>query len=326
MGLQTFYRGTAESGGMESINRMAVELADEAVEFAGELEIGAFDLENGATVLDFGVEHTGGIEAGLLLAEIQTAGLATVQTGVAEIADAPFTHVELACDRPDLALLCSQKAGWELSVDGFEALGSGPARALVAEEAEFRELGYTDAFDLSVLTLESDVLPTEDAAQVIAERAEVNTDGLYLPAYAAASTAGSVSAAARAAEMATFRLFEAGYDPQDIQSVNGRAPVAPVAGDEETAIARQMDALAYGGQVYLTVETDDTEAFEAVPSTASEEHGRPLGDVFDDVEWDFAEVAAGVFGPAQVTVNVVGGPTYALGGTDDAVLASSFGV
>ncbi|GGM55845.1 methenyltetrahydromethanopterin cyclohydrolase [Halarchaeum rubridurum] len=311
---------------MESINRMAVELADEAVEFAGELDVGAFDLENGATVLDFGVEHTGGIEAGLLLAEIQTAGLATVQTGMDTVAGAPVTHVELACDRPDLALLCSQKAGWELSVDGYEALGSGPARALVAEEAEFRELGYTDAFDLSVLTLESDALPTEGVADLIAERAEVNTDGLYLPAYAAASTAGSVSAAARAAEMATFRLFEAGYDPQDVRSVNGRAPVAPVAGDESTAIARGMDALAYGGEVYATVETDDSEAFEAVPSTAGEEYGRPLGEVFDDVEWDFAEVAAGVFGPAQVTVNVVGGPTYALGGTDEEVLAESFGL
>ncbi|MBP2251358.1 methenyltetrahydromethanopterin cyclohydrolase [Halarchaeum solikamskense] len=311
---------------MESINRMAVELADEAVEFAGELDVGAFDLENGATVLDFGVDHAGGIEAGLLLAEIQTAGLATVQTGMADVAGAPFTHVELACDRPDLALLCSQKAGWELSADGFEALGSGPARALVAEEAEFRELGYTDAFDLSVLTLESDDLPDEGVARVIADRAEVNTDGLYLPTYAAGSISGSVSAAARAAEMATFRLFEAGYDPRSIRSVNGRAPVAPVAGDESTAIAREMDALAYGGQVYMTVETDDASAFEAVPSTASEEYERPLGEVFDDVEWDFSEVAAGVFGPAQVTVNVVGGPTYALGRTSEDVLAESFGV
>ncbi|QLC32933.1 methenyltetrahydromethanopterin cyclohydrolase [Halarchaeum sp. CBA1220] len=311
---------------MESINRMAVELADEALEFAGELDIGAFDLENGATVLDFGVEHTGGIEAGLLLAELQTAGLATVQTGMDTVADAPFTFVELACDRPDLALLCSQKAGWEVSVDGFEGLGSGPARALVAEEAEFRELGYTDAFDLTALTLESDVLPDERVAQVVAERAEVNTEGVYLPVYAAGSIAGSVSAAARAAEMAVFRLFEAGYDPQSVLSATSRAPVAPVAGEEETAIARQMDALAYGGEVSLTVAEDDAEAFEAVPSTAGDEHGRPLAGVFDDVEWDFSEVAAGVFGPASVTVNVVGGPTYALGETDEAVLAESFGV
>jgi len=309
---------------MESINRMAIELADEAIEFAAELDVGAFDLENGATVLDFGVEHVGGVEAGLLLAELQTAGLATVQTGMGDVAGAPLTHVELACDRPALALLCSQKAGWELSVDGFEGLGSGPARALVADEAEFRELGYTDAFDLTVLAVESDALPDERVAAVIAERAGVNTEGVYLPTYAAASLAGSVTTAARAAEMAVFRLFEAGYDPRDVYSVSGRAPVAPVAADEDRAIARGTDALAYGGRVHLTVAEDDRAAFEAVPSTAAETYGRPLGAVFDDADWDFASVEAGVFGPAAVTVNVVGGPTYVRGATDEDVLAESF--
>ena len=70
---------------MESLNRMAIELVDEAIDFTAELDIGAFELENGATVLDFGVDHAGGLEAGMLLAEIQTAGLATIQTGMGEV-------------------------------------------------------------------------------------------------------------------------------------------------------------------------------------------------------------------------------------------------
>ena len=70
---------------MESLNRMAVELVDEAIDFADELAIEVQELDNGAMVLDFGVEAVGGIEAGLLLAEIQTGGLATVQTGVGEV-------------------------------------------------------------------------------------------------------------------------------------------------------------------------------------------------------------------------------------------------
>ncbi|MCF2206164.1 methenyltetrahydromethanopterin cyclohydrolase, partial [Halobacterium salinarum] len=113
---------------MESLNRMALELADEALEFTEELDIGAFELDTGTTVIDFGVEHDGGLEAGLLLAELQTAGLATVQTRVDTVGDATFPHVEVACDQPAVAMLGAQKAGWELAVDDYEALGSGPAR------------------------------------------------------------------------------------------------------------------------------------------------------------------------------------------------------
>jgi methenyltetrahydromethanopterin cyclohydrolase len=52
---------------MDSLNRMSLELADEALEFTEELDVGAFELDNGTTVIDFGVEHVGGLEAGLLL-------------------------------------------------------------------------------------------------------------------------------------------------------------------------------------------------------------------------------------------------------------------
>ncbi len=49
---------------MESLNRMAIELVDEALDYAEELNIGGYDLENDATVLDFGLEFDGGIESG----------------------------------------------------------------------------------------------------------------------------------------------------------------------------------------------------------------------------------------------------------------------
>jgi methenyltetrahydromethanopterin cyclohydrolase len=310
---------------MDSLNRMSLELADEALEFAEELDIGAFELENGATVLDFGVDHVGGIEAGLLLAELQTAGLATVQTRVDDVAGATFPHVELACDRPGLALLGAQKAGWELSVEDYEGLGSGPARALVAREGEYRALDYADAFEFAVLALEGNTLPTRAAAEQVADLAEVDPESVFLPAYRSASLAGSVTAAARAAEIAVFGLFELGYDPLDVISASGIAPVAPVAGDEQTAMARTNDALAYGGRVHLTV-AEEFDEFDAIPSTAAEEYGAPFADIFADADWDASDVDGGVFGPAQVTVNVVGGDTYTLGDTHDDLLAEGFDV
>jgi methenyltetrahydromethanopterin cyclohydrolase len=308
---------------MESLNRMAIELVDEALDFAEELDIGARELDNEATVLDFGVEFSGGIEAGLLLAEIQTAGLATVQTRMDEVAGAPIPHVELSTDHPALALLCSQKAGWEVSTEEFEGLGSGPARALVGEEEEFARVGYHDAFDLTVLAVESDELPDEAVAEQVASLADVETSGVFLSTFPTASVVGSVTTAARAAELAAFRLSELGYDPLDLVSATASAPMPPVAGDEETALGRTNDALAYGGQVHLTVESEFNR-FDEMVSTATDEYGRPFADIFADADWDFYDVDESVFAPAQVTVDVLGGSTEVYGATDEELLAESF--
>lgn len=308
---------------MESLNRNALELADEALDFAEELDIGAVELDNGATVLDFGHDFDGGVEAGLLLAELQTAGLATVQSRLDEVAGAPIPTVELNADHPALALLCSQKAGWEVATEDYEGLGSGPARALVAEEDEFARVGYADEFDFGVLALESEDYPTESVAEHVADLTGVETSSIFLASVPTASVAGSVSIASRAAEMAVFRLSELGYDPLDIVTVTGSAPVTPVAGSEEAAIARTNDALAYGGRVHLTVR-EEFDRFDEIVSTANEEYGTPFADIFADVGWDFYEVDESVFAPAQVTVDVLGGETHVFGERDEELLAESF--
>jgi methenyltetrahydromethanopterin cyclohydrolase len=310
---------------MESINRMAVELVDEALDFADELGIEAYELDSGATVLDFGVQADGGVEAGLLLSEIQTAGLATVQTRMDEVAGAPLSHVELTTDHPALALLCSQKAGWELTFEAYDGLGSGPARALVGEEDEFEAVGYYDEFDLTVLAVESVELPGDEVATHVADTVEIEPSGVFLPAYATGSLAGSVSTAARAAELAVFRLFELGYDPLDVVSASATAPVAPVSYDEGVAMGRTNDALAYGGQVYLHVR-EPFDRFDEVPSTAADEYGTPFEEVFEAADWDFYEIPETVFAPAQVTVDVADGPTRVYGDTDEDLLADSFGL
>jgi methenyltetrahydromethanopterin cyclohydrolase len=308
---------------MDSLNRMALELVDEGLDFTDELGIRAYELDNEATVLDFGHSTAGGIEAGLLLAEIQTAGLATVQTRMGEVAGAPLTHVELTTDRPALALLCAQKAGWELAVGEFEGLGSGPARALVAEEDIFARVGYQDDFDFGVLAVESDEPPTEDVAAAVAERAGVETNAVFLPTVPTASLVGSTTVAARTAELATVRLADLGYDPLDIRSVSASAPLPPVGDDEATALGRTNDALAYGGRVHLVV-AEDFERFAELPSTAADDYGTPFEAIFDDVDWSFADLPGELFAPAQLTVDVLGGPTHVLGETSDELLTDSF--
>jgi methenyltetrahydromethanopterin cyclohydrolase len=308
---------------MDSLNRLALELVDEAIDFADALNVGVFELDCGATVLDFGVESAGGIEAGLLLSEVQTAGLATVSSRLGEVAGAPIPEIELTTDHPAIALLCSQKAGWEVSADGYEALGSGPARALVGEEEEFVHLGYHDAFEFAVLALEAGELPTDAVAAHVADLAEVDPGSVFLPTVPTASVAGSVTVAARAAELALFRLFELGYDPIDVLSASASAPVAPVAASEQAAIGRTNDALAYGGRVHLVVR-EESDVFSEVPSTAGEEYRRPFAEVFADADWSFSEVPESVFAPAQVTVDVLGGPTTVHGERNEELLEASF--
>lgn len=310
---------------MESLNRMATELVDEAIDFAEELTIDVHALPNEAMVLDFGVDLPGAIEAGLLLAEIQTAGLATVQSRLDEVSGAPLTNVEVTTDHPALALLCSGKAGWELRTETFEGLGSGPARAIVAEEDIYERVGVRDEFDFAVLAVESETLPDESVVDEVASRTGVPEQGVFLPAFSTASITGSVVAAARAAELAVFRLSELGYDPLDVLSATGSAPVAPVAESEATAMARTNDALAYGGAVHLVVD-QPFEEFESVVSTASSEYDEPFVDIFESVDWDYGELPVELFAPAQVTVDVRGGDTHVFGETNEAVLAESFGL
>jgi methenyltetrahydromethanopterin cyclohydrolase len=310
---------------MESLNRMAVELVDEAIDFADELAIEVHELDNGAVVPDFGVEAVGGIEAGLLLTEIQTGGLATVQTGMGKVGNAPLTHVEVSTDHPAMAFLAAQKAGWELSVGGFEGLGSGPARALVAEEEEYQRMGYRDAADFAVLAIESEELPDEAVAEHVAERAGVPTSSVFLPTFSTASVTGSVALAARTGELAAFRLSELGYDPLDTLSVSASAPVAPVAGSDDIAMARTNDALAYGGEVHMTVE-EPFDRFDELASTAGAEFGVPFAEIFEEYDWEFYDVPVEVFAPAQVTVDIVGEGVEVVGGTDESLLEESFGL
>ena len=310
---------------MESLNRMATELVDEAIDFAEELTIDVHRLTGDSAVMDFGVEVSGAIEAGLLLAEIQTAGLATVQTAVSELAGAPVTHIELSTDHPALSLLCAGKAGWEIRTDSFEGLGSGPARALVAEEEIFDRVGYRDEFDFAVLAIESDELPDEEVAAQIAERAGVPESGVFVPTYATASITGSVVSATRAAELAVYRLAELGYDPLDVLTATGSAPLAPVAEDERQAMALTNDAIAYGGRVHLVVD-EPFDRFDEVPSTAGEEYGKPFAEIFETEDDDFDAIPRDVYAPAKVTIDVAGGDTHVVGDTEEPLIAESYGL
>jgi methenyltetrahydromethanopterin cyclohydrolase len=306
---------------MESLNGTALDLVDEAIDFADELGVEVHNLGNDAVVIDFGVDADGGIEAGLLLSEIMTGGLGTVGTRLETVDGAPLTHVELATDHPRLALLRAAMADWEPAL--MDAVGSGPARLLVEDETT--ETGHEESFDFAVLALEADRLPEEPVAEDVASRCGVPTGGVFLPTVPIASVAGGVSMAARAAEVALLRLGHLGYDTSQVVSATGSAPVAPVAGDRETALAVTNDAIAQGGRVHLVLE-EGFDRIEEVPFAATGFGGESMEPIFREAGWDLHAVPEGAFAPAQVTVDVRGGETHTLGERNEERLADLLGV
>ena len=303
---------------MEPLNRTAVELVDEAIDFADELGVAVHHLDNEAVVLDLGVEAPGGVEAGLLLAEIRAGGLATVSTRVGSLDGAPRLVVETSTDHPALALLGSQRAGWRLP-DG--AWGSGPAQ-LLREDAALTP-GHAEAFDFAVLAVEAATLPDADLASDVAAAVGVPSSGTFLPTAPAASPAGAVALAAGAAEVAVHRLERLGYDPSAVRSAAGSAPVPPVAGDEATARARANDAVAYGARVHLVVE-EPVDRLDDLPFGATRHAGASFETLLADVDGDLGALED-AFAPACATVDVVGGETRTVGAVDGARLADAWG-
>ena len=76
------------NGDMMQLNRLAAEIVRQAEANAGRLRVGVHQLENGAKLIDFGIDCEGGLQAGLELARICTSGLAEAMAEDAQMDDA----------------------------------------------------------------------------------------------------------------------------------------------------------------------------------------------------------------------------------------------
>ena len=157
---------------MISVNQRATSIVVQMINECEALDIKVKRLKNGATVLDAGINAAGSMEAGRLFSCACLGGLAQVG----------FSHrgyhlrdskgdpgfwlpvVEVSISSPPIACMASQYAGWVVKTEKYFAMGSGPARAMFADEEIYQKLEYRDQFDTAVLMLESRQLPDEDLA------------------------------------------------------------------------------------------------------------------------------------------------------------------
>ena len=307
---------------------LVARLRDQADRFRVEVERTAA----GCTQIDAGLDCRGGLEAGLLVAEICLGGLGRV--GLA--GNGPFerwpANLTTTTTDPVLACLGSQYAGWSLShgegESAFFALGSGPARALAVQEPLFQDLGYRDAADQAVLVLEVDRRPPEALVERVAADCGVAPERLTVILTPTRSLAGTVQVVARSLEVGLHKLHELGFPLADVVDGIGSAPLPPPAPDFVAAMGRTNDAIIYGGQIQLFVNGPDEAArdlAERLPSRTSRDYGRPFAEIFAASGGDFYAIDPMLFSPAKVTVTALdSGRSFHAGGLDEALIEQSF--
>ena len=312
-----------------SLNESALALADRLAAEAEPVGVAVTTLANGTRLIDCGAEAPGGFEAGRAFAEICMAGLGSVAYAPLVLDGRWFPGLTVTTDRPAVACLASQYAGWRVDRDGYFAMGSGPGRALIRAEELYDDLDWDEQAAAAVLCLETRDAPPAEVADFVAERAGVAPDALTLVMAPTASIAGGVQIAARVVETALHKLHEVDFDVLRVVAGFGSCPLPPVASDDMAALGRTNDAVLYGGQVHLTVESDDDDALrdlvERLPASASSDYGEPFGKVLEDAEFDFYKIDPLLFSPAQIRLTSTGsGRSFEAGTVNLEVLERSF--
>jgi methenyltetrahydromethanopterin cyclohydrolase len=314
-----------------SVNAAARPLVEALVRDASRLRVGVETHSTGCRIVDAGIRHSGGLEAGRRIADICLGGLGEVR-----LVSTPHRwplRISVVTSDPVLACLGSQYAGWSLAAGegkgAFHALGSGPGRSLSAKEDLFKELAYRDEADATCLVLEVDKPPPDAVVEKVTRACRVRPEDLTFILTPTRSLAGVVQIVARVLEVALHKVHTLGFPLDQILDGSGSAPVPPPAPDFLNAMGRTNDAIIFGGVVELFVDAEDDAARDLaaqLPSSACGDYGRPFAQVFKEVEYDFYRIDANLFAPAAAVVcNLKTGKVFRAGAVNDTLLAASFG-
>ncbi|WP_031429964.1 methenyltetrahydromethanopterin cyclohydrolase [Methylomicrobium agile] len=321
-----------------SVNKLTQPLVQHLIANADKLRVAVETLDNGCTVIDAGIKVPGGLEAGRIIAEICLGGMGTVT-----LSHSPYTAhwpltVNVHTGNPVLGCLGSQYAGWSLSHEKYYALGSGPARAMATKVKEgneepveelYKELGYRDSFDSTVLVIENDAVPPPAIVEKVAAACKVDPGKLTVIVTPTSSLAGGLQVVARVLEVAMHKAHALHFPLENIVDGFGSAPACPPHPNFVKAMGRTNDAILFAGQVHLFVKGSDEAAEKLaneLPSSTSKDYGKPFAEIFKHYQYDFFKIDPMLFSPASVIVTAVeSGKSFRAGKLDNALLDQSFG-
>jgi methenyltetrahydromethanopterin cyclohydrolase len=312
-----------------SVNVRASRIVEEMIARKDEIGVSVYKVGEG-TVIDAGVEALGGYLAGRCLTEVCLGGLGSASIIWKRFGEIGLPAVVVSTDHPSIALLGSQFAGWQIKVEKFIAMGSGPARALALKPKElYEKIGYRDEANTAVIVLETTQKPDEGVVEYISNACSVDSKDLYIILASTSSLAGSTQISGRIVETGLHKLVDVGLDPKLVLYGSGCAPIAPVHPRFQRAMGRTNDALLYGGETFFTVKYEDDEELrrivEQVPSSKSRDYGRSFFETFKEAGYDFYKIDPALFAPACITVNnLKTGSAYRAGQMNEKVLKESF--
>jgi methenyltetrahydromethanopterin cyclohydrolase len=314
-----------------SVNQGALEIAREILDREEELNCSVTEGKSGSTIIDAGVGCAGSSELGRLIGETCLGGLGAVRLTRMFVGDLDLPAIIVSVEQPKIATLGSQYAGWSIKVGKYHASGSGPARALARSETElFDAIAYQDTSKKSVIVLESQKLPTEEATEYIADRCAIAPSNLYCIVVPAASIAGLVQRSSRVVETGLYRAYRIGFDTDRIRRGHGVAPIAPLIKNENRAMSVSNDCISYGGRTFYHVRDDIgdlQETIDKLPSSTSTQYGPPFYDLFRKLDFDVNKVDPLLLSPAEVTFNhIESGKVYHAGGLNPSILRKSLGL
>ena len=312
-----------------SINNLVEPLVSKLKKHTDSLGLMVSQLDNGTVIVDAGINAQGGLEAGCKIAEICMGGLGNVTLrSTTNLMDNWSWYVDVHSSNSVIACLASQYAGWNLSNGDFNALGSGPGRAMGSKEPLFDELNYRDRADTACLVIESDVFPPVKVAENIAKQCGIDASNLTLIMTPTSSLSGCVQIVSRVLETALHKVHALDFDVMKVTDGAGSAPICPPSPDFMIAMGRTNDAILFAGQVHLFVNADDNDTEQLanqLPSSTSKDYGRPFSEIFQEVNYDFYKIDPMLFSPARVAVtSMLTGKTFHAGKLDKELLDKSF--
>ena len=324
-----------------NLNISALDLVKRLCSQADRYAVSVEESESGATLIDAGIKAEGGFLAGEIITEICLGGYGVAKLLPIQYGDVVLPSIFVQTDHPTLSTLASQFAGWQIKIDEFSAIASGPARALALKPKDlFEKIMYKEESEVGVLVLETEKKPSEAVIQQIATKCKVIPKNLFLVLFSTTSLTGSTQVSGRIVETGLFKLMKLGLDPLLVRHAWGYAPIVPLHPSSDEAMGRTNDAVLYGGVANYIVSHEDDEKLENLvklaPSSASKmlQEARKIAeknprflDIFREAGFDFYKIDPDVFAPAIVVVNNLRtGKTFRAGNLDVEVLKGSLGL
>jgi methenyltetrahydromethanopterin cyclohydrolase len=216
-----------------------------------------------------------------------------------------FPAIRVRTEKPLAACMASQYAGWQLAVEDYRAMCSGPIRAAYGKEKLFSLYPFPEKPSVVVGVLEADKLPSAELFRWIRGRLPMDPAQIVLCVAKTNSIAGRIQIVARSVETTCHKLFEMGFDLKRIQFGEGVAPLPPASPKDWQAMGSTNDAILLASRVRLVVDADERELAQLgprIPSASSAQFGRPFLDLLTECEGDFYRLDPMLFAPAEISL------------------------